>query len=169
MFIETTSLLLLQYKCSIRKGKNKKSSVLDIGATSSVLGLRAAWKVLRAAGQRSPLTPPNRSFRFGVQVHRSLGSTQINVPTPSGILTFVADVIQADVPLLIGLETLDSSRLQVLTLFNQLQHVPPPGSWVRPWLLPLFRQAGHIYLRFHPLRDAQGIFFRRVSSVVSTA
>jgi hypothetical protein len=46
------------------------------------------------------------------------------ISTPSGTLTFVADFIQAGVPLLIGLETLYSNRLQILTLFNQLQHVP---------------------------------------------
>jgi hypothetical protein len=123
MFIGSTSLLLLQYKSSIRNGvyfassssvqelhskKHDITAVLDIGATRSVLGLRAARKVVRAAGQRFSLPPSNRSFRFGVQVHRSLGSIRINVPTPFGVLTFVADVIQAGVPLLIGLETLDS-------------------------------------------------------------
>jgi hypothetical protein len=141
--------------------KNDITAVLDIGATRSVLGLRGARKVVRAAGQRLSLTPSNRSFNFGVKVHRSLGSIHINVPTPSGILTFIADVTQADVPLLIGLETLDSNRLQVLTLFNQLQHVPPPGSMVRPWLLPLFRRGGHTNLHFHPLGDAQGIHYTR--------
>jgi hypothetical protein len=141
--------------------KHDITAVLDIGTTRSVIGLRAARKVVRAAGQRLSLTPSNRSLRFGVQVHRSLGSIHINVPTPSGILSFEADVIQANVPLLIGLETLDSNRLQVLALFNQLQHVPPPGSRVRPWLLPLFRRGGHIHRRFHPLGDAQGIHYSR--------
>jgi hypothetical protein len=81
--------------------KHDITAVLDIGATRSVLGLRAARKVVRAAGLRLSLKPSNQSFRFEMQVHRSLGSIHINVPTPSGKLTFVADVIQADVPLLI--------------------------------------------------------------------
>jgi DNA polymerase III psi subunit len=89
-----------------------------------------------------------------VQLHRSLGYIHINIPTPSGLITIVADVIQADIPLLIGLETLDANRLQVLTLENKLQHVPPTGSRAPPWFLPLLPRGGHIHLPFTPWADA---------------
>jgi hypothetical protein len=96
-----------------------------------------------------------------VQLHRSLGYIHINIPTPSGVFTIVADVIQADIPLLIGLETLDANRLQVLTLENKLQYVPPTGSRERPWFLRLLRRGGHLHLPFKPLADAHCVHYSK--------
>ena len=56
-------------------------------------------------------------------------------------MSIQADVIGADVPFLVGLDVLDAQRLQVLTVTNQLQHVPIDDSAVS-WALPLVRKVG---------------------------
>jgi hypothetical protein len=137
------------------------TAVLDIGVTRSVLGLRAARHIMRAAGQKLSFTFSNRFFRFGVQSHRCIGYIHINIRTPSGVFKILADVIQADIPLLIGLKTLDANRLQVLTLEIKLQHVPPMGFRATPWFCPLLRRGGHIHLPFKPLADAHCVHYSK--------
>jgi hypothetical protein len=51
-------------------------------------------------------------FRFGDGTFQSLGSIPVRIPTPEGkFIKIEMDVVQADVPMLIGLEILDLESL----------------------------------------------------------
>ena len=62
-------------------------SILDTGASKSVMGLAVARRIFRSLGQRLQLCRSNRRFRFGVTAHASLGSVTVHIPTPGGVLS----------------------------------------------------------------------------------
>jgi len=64
----------------------------------------------------------------------------IILPTPSGFSTIRTDIIPQDIPLLIGLDSLDKIKWNFLTVENSLQSVP------EGWNIPLSRKLGHIYM-----------------------
>lgn len=144
---------------------NQRRSVealIDTGATRSVVGLRAARRIFRAAGTKFSLAPSRRRFRFGVDTHDSKGSCVIRIPTPSGVMEVQADVVAADVPFLLGLDTLDRHRIQALTITNKLQHVASESDPSdRSWVVDLVRHDGHIFLPFVPVSAENSIFYTR--------
>lgn len=126
------------------------SAVLDTGASKSVVGLKAARRILRVAGRRmAPVSTPRR-FRFGDHVLSSMGTCTIHIPTPGKPIELNVDIVHADVPLLIGLDVLDHHRLQPLTIENRLQHVPHTEDELG-WSLPIARRTGHVWLDFKPM------------------
>jgi hypothetical protein len=158
--ISTRFIMLLPHS---RMNFAHMRKILPLSLTSAphVLSLGFLQRGISCAllDKNYPSLLPIAFFRFVVKLHRSLGYIQINIPTPSGVFTIVAGAIQADIPLLIGLETLDANRLQGLTLENKLQHVPPTGFREPPGFLPLLRRGGHIHLPFKRLADAHCVHF----------
>jgi hypothetical protein len=84
-----------------------------------------------------------RSFLFGDDSVKSLGVIDIKMVVPGGLISFSADVVPSNVPLLIGLDILDQFRLQFLSVTNQLEHVDENG--VTLWRAPVIRKHGHGY------------------------
>jgi hypothetical protein len=72
----------------------------------------------------------------------SLGSLKVILPTPEPLINLEIDVVQADVPLLIGLDVLDGNGMTADTLNNVLKC---PG---RGWKIPFVRKLGHVYLEW---------------------
>lgn len=136
---------------------SKVSAILDIGAPRSVIGIRAARKILRQSGQRFALRPSHRRFKFGETAVKSLGSCNIEIPTPGGIVEVRTDVVNQDLPFLIGLDVLDSERLNVLTVTNELECVQSGRSM--GWMMPVVRRGGHVHLDFVPPNAATRAFY----------
>lgn len=128
------------------------SALLDIGASRNVVGLRAARALLRACGRTmQPVTTPRR-FRLGDHILPAIGPCLVSFRTPGGVIDLAVDVVEADVPLLIGLDAMDSHLLQVLTISNELQHIPVSRHGAG-WCMAVSRRGGHVWLDFEPLSD----------------
>lgn len=149
---------------AIKQGR-RFEAVVDTGAARSVVGLRTARRLARSVGEKLRLTQYRRSFRFGTTVHESLGTMTTIVPTPGGCFRIQIDVVEADVPFLLGLDALDAHRLQALSVTSQLEHVPIPSDnsiQSLGWRVPLKRRQGHLLWEFYPIRDAHEILYTRV-------
>ena len=88
-------------------------------------------------------------FRFGDAIPRkSLGVLTIIMPTPDGNIEVPVpvDVVDAEVPLLLGMDVLDRHRLQLLTVSNCLEQVGLNGD--ASWRIPVTRVGGHAYVQF---------------------
>ena len=95
---------------------------LDIGAQRTCIGLPQAKALMKRQGTRLKLKPSPYVFKFGDVRHKSLGQVNICIPTPN--YTFIevnADVVPADVPLLIGIDTLDKYQLVADNVKNVLE------------------------------------------------
>jgi transposase InsO family protein len=131
-----------------RKPGKFKGAILDSGASRSVIGFPEARRYCRAARKELDLVRTRRTFSFGSHISVSRGSMTIRISTPGGVLEFNVDVVDEDIPLLIGVDVLDRFRLQILTVSNELECV---GLGSRPgWRLPLERTNGHVLLPFEP-------------------
>lgn len=122
-----------------------KGSALDTGAQRTVIGLRQAKAYCRE--HKVEFRPRNAGARFvfGDRACPSLGEIYIIIPTPTGLKQIRAHVVGADVPLLIGVNTLDKYGWNVLTVENALHSVK------EGWHLPIQRQDGHVFLTWEPL------------------
>ncbi len=95
----------------------------------------------RLTGHTHLIRPSSSSFKFGDVCHSSRGIVSIDLPTPDGqSVHFNADVIGANIPLLLGLNTLDDQNLLANTRENALVH--------EDWSIPLVRDQGHIWLKW---------------------
>jgi len=132
-------------------GANFLGACLHTGAQRCVFGRKQARAYCDEHHVHYRLTPSNYSFRFGDGLHASLGSITINIPTPNGrYITGEVDVISADVPLLFGLNLLDTEGLVANNVVNELQ-------CIEGWTLPITRKLGHLYLQWN---YAQVLFTR---------
>lgn len=75
-----------------------------------------------------------------------------NVCTPEEVMHIQADVIEADVQFLLGLESMGLHRLQALTELNKLQHVSLRDNLRKGWRLDVIRRDGHAILPFTLIR-----------------
>lgn len=120
---------------------------LDGGAEKSLIGLKQTKAYSRMVGSKFKLGPSCYSFKFGDLIETSLGRMEIRVPTPqSSFLPIFVDVVDADVPLLIGLDILDQEKLVPDNVENVLL------SKDRGWKLPITRFQGHMFLKWEPKR-----------------
>jgi hypothetical protein len=55
------------------------------------------------------LVQSNGRFLFGEKVSVSLGNCIVEVPTPGGVLELSVDVVDIDVPFLLGLYVMDNT------------------------------------------------------------
>jgi hypothetical protein len=121
----------------------------DTGAPLTCSGKLAAEQACKKLGVPFELKPSRRSFRFGNSLRESLGTVKLPLPTPDGIFSPKLDVVDLDVPLLIGLDTLDKWQAYVNNVNNSLVG---PG-----WSLQLIWMSGHLYL---PLPAVDMLFSR---------
>lgn len=91
-----------------------------------------------------------------------MGSFRIPIPNPTGVMVIQADVVKADVPILVGLDALDQHILQPLSVTNKLQHISHHGAdpyLDNDWNLDLIRSDGHLYLPFILITQAHSAFY----------
>jgi hypothetical protein len=92
-------------------------------------GKSAAERVCTKLGVPLDLKPSRRSYRFGNSLRESSGTIMLPLPTPDGFSSLRIDVADLDVPMLIGLDTLEKLKAYM----NNVTH-----SRVGPgWSLPL--------------------------------
>lgn len=93
------------------------------------------------------------SFKFGDGTFQSLGKISIKIPTQSSNpLLIDVDVVEADVPLLIGIDILDKEKLVARNVHNVL------WSFKEGWALPLTRKSGQLYIEWD---DKSRIYFNK--------
>ena len=123
----------------------KNSSVfhgacVDTGAQKTVIGKPQAVAYSRMVGVKFKPSRSRHSFRFGSDVQSSLGSMPIRIPTGNGgFLPLNVEVVDIDVPLLIGLDFLKKEKLYPDTVDNKL--VCKESAWH----VPLTQKFGHLY------------------------
>ena len=130
---------------TIKSGNRSKFDgiCIDTGAQRSVVGLKQAHAYCQLSGVPFKKRPSMTAFRFGDGTFQSLGSIPVRIPTPDGkFISIEMDVVQADVPMLIGLEVLDRERLIPDNVANKLR------SLEDGWSLPITRKYGHLYVEW---------------------
>jgi hypothetical protein len=117
--------------------------VVDTGAKNSVMGLVQARRYCRLLGVPFRLAPTSNVFRFGTHVHRSMGRLAVLVPLPMSYYAATAiDVVDSDVPLIIGLDYLDGTQMYDDNVDDLLVHKPTSQS------LPLLKNNGRLYFQW---------------------
>jgi hypothetical protein len=99
-----------------------QGACLDTDAQRSVIGLPQVRAYCRYMGFRLTLAKSRTVFRFGVGVSKSSGILHMRIPTPNeSFMLLAVDVVDADIPFLVGLDILDLFQLNVDTVQNQLR------------------------------------------------
>ena len=118
---------------------------IDIGAEKSVSGKQQAEAYSEANGEVLKLrkSNPRRVFVFGGKKIASLGSMRVQIPVcDDRILSFTIDIVEAPIPMLLGLDVLDHHAIFANTVTNELIFAR------EGWSLPLTRKMGHVYLEW---------------------
>jgi len=91
-----------------------RGTVVDTGAARSCIGYNQAKALWKLQGFKSQIEPSNILFKFGDVVHCSNKIMNLSIPTPNGNeLNFKCNIVNADVPLLLGLDVLKRENLIV--------------------------------------------------------
>jgi hypothetical protein len=86
------------------------------------------------------LIASSHRFRFADTIVSSSGFLQVDLPTPGQLISFPVDAVDADIPLLLGLDFLDRHGLDILTTANRLV------CTAQGWSLPLIRHRNYVFL-----------------------
>lgn len=114
---------------------------LDIDAQKTVCGLKQARAYCKTAKIPLSLRRSSFSFKFGNSICNSMGTLEFRIPLRTdGYLPIFADIVDADVPLLLGLDYLDREKLLADNLSNKLVCIDDG------WELPIIRRNGHMFI-----------------------
>jgi hypothetical protein len=94
---------------------------LDTGSQRSVIGLRQAMAYCKYSGVKFERKPNGNFYRFGVGKQESLVSIKICFPAMTGAVELNLGVVGADVPFLIGLDTMAALAITAGTVLNVLK------------------------------------------------
>jgi hypothetical protein len=86
---------------------------IDTGASKSIIGVKQA-KAYCVHKLRMNAQLSSTRFRFADQICSSMGRIKIYIPTPDKSMDVWVDIVQAVVPLLLGLDTMSINGLNVL-------------------------------------------------------
>jgi hypothetical protein len=144
VLLEQACSLLMQTSLNLSqiRGLDFQGAVLDTGAQRSVIGLQQAGALSRMDHRSLNMNASNHTYRFGDTISSSLGSIAVDMPTPTGILQIQVNVVPENVPLLLGIDTMDKYCLQLLTIDNVLEHL---SAEEKSWRTPVTRKHGHGY------------------------
>lgn len=119
-----------------------QGACVDTGAQRTVIGKQQAYAYLKWAGLQRRLEQDKTPevYRFGGSRHASIGTLTIRIPLADDyFLELTVDVVDVNVPLLFGLDTLDKFHMYANTVLNRL--VCEAYSVT----MPLVRKLGHVY------------------------
>lgn len=119
-----------------------EGACVDTGAQKTVIGLRQAQAYCRYKGVKFKPCRNNNFYRFGVNLHKSLGSITIRLPTPHSFISLTVDVVKCDIPFLLGLNIMDKYKMYLNTVENVLCF--PEMNWK----IPIMRKLVHAYLQW---------------------
>ena len=89
---------------------------------------------------------PPRTFKFGSQRKKSIGATEVKVLYGQDKLVLLRlDVIEVNIPILLGLDTLDKFKMYVNNVLDLLTCMKPP------WEQPITRKNGHLFYEWERL------------------
>ena len=115
-----------------------KGAVMETGAQKSVIGMKQASAYCRYQKFDFPSVSSRAKFRFGVTVLPSGTMLHLFFATPGRLKIIRVDIVDANIPLLIGLDILDEYSWNVLSVQNQLHSV------TESWIMDLSRRGGHV-------------------------
>ena len=127
---------------------------VDIGAPRSVIGNKTLNAQLKKLDRNSiSKIPSGNSFRFGDVTTPSLEMVELwlRIPSPRRSIPVLIDIVEVNVPALLGLDVLDSERLYACNVTNKLFHrrilskEGDPLEFVDMWCTPLTRHDNHLY------------------------
>jgi hypothetical protein len=75
---------------------------------------------------------------------KSLGFLTVSLPTPESVLKLDFDFVQPDIPMILGLDILDSHGLQLLN--TETEHSALKAV-KKGWRITVVRQDGHAFIR----------------------
>ncbi|OSX74487.1 hypothetical protein BU14_0287s0006 [Porphyra umbilicalis] len=128
--------------------KEFQGAFLDTGAERTVIGHRQAAAYARFAGIKMRLDKTSRAvFRFGGPGYPSLGTLHVKVPYANNLfLPMEVDVVALNVPILLGLDTMDANQMFLDDMSNKLVFVAYTVS------IQVVRKYGHAYIEW--VKDA---------------
>lgn len=123
--------------------KSFEGACADTGAQKSVCGLAQAKEYCRTSKQPFRLVASPYSYKFGDGIRASLCRIDVRMGISKGyFLQFWVDVVDADIPLLLGQDLLDKHKLVADNVENVL-HSKKEG-----WTIPIVRAHGHLFVRW---------------------
>lgn len=134
------------------------SFCVDSGAPRSVIGNSLLQRLQNQFNiNNTNLQPSSLKFRFGDKIYDSLGTFTFSLKTPSGInnIDVPLDVVDVNIPALIGLNILDQNRLMIDNVNNKLarrRQIRKNGLtyYLEEWFLPLYRSdSTHLHTPMH--------------------
>lgn len=119
-----------------------EGAFLDTGAERAVIGRCQAAAYARWAGTDLTFsTPDGATFCFGGKSYQSRGVAHIRMPIANSLyLPLDVDVVDLDVPFLLGLHVLDALKMYINSVSNELICV------AYNVVMPIVRRHGHAYL-----------------------
>jgi hypothetical protein len=118
LFLNSTNLNKTRSLFSTNSTKTTSTfhgAVIDTGAERSAIGHAQATAYCNKSNVPLQLARFNARFRFADGTWLSLGKLKLVVPTLSHPLNLYIDVVAPDVPLLLGLDTMNRHQLQFLS------------------------------------------------------
>jgi hypothetical protein len=107
-----------------------------------VIGLRQARAYCKLSKKMFKPKPNNSVYLFGEDRRRLLGSIPIRIPTSlNAFIEVTADVVSADIPFLLGLDTLRKFGIDVCLSTNQLRCIDQQRN------VSTEEKHGHLYIR----------------------
>jgi hypothetical protein len=125
----------------IRQRKQLKGlrGCVDTEAPRTVFGRKAAMKICKRIHIPFYLSPSDTVFKFAGQTGKSLGQLLVSLRTPVGVRSLLVDVVDAGIPLILGLYFMYNIKVTTITLTNRLKSKDG-------WSLQLIRHGRHVYL-----------------------
>lgn len=113
-----------------------------LGAERTVIGRRQAAAYAQWAVMDLTLnTPDGATFRLRGKGYKSLGVVHVRIPITNALyLPLDVDVVDLDVPFLLGLNVLDAHKMYINKVSNELVRV------TYNVVTPIVRMYGHAYL-----------------------
>jgi hypothetical protein len=137
-------------KCKLHSGTGTKlrsddrynGVCIDTGAERTVIGLKQARAYCRMMKRPFKPYPNGNVYIFGEDRRKSLGSISIRIRTSrNAFIEVVADVVTANVPFPLGLDTLRKFGLDLCISTNRLKCLG------RDWDIETEKKRGHLYIK----------------------
>ena len=131
MDVDATKIHLSRLKDAKLMKRPLPAFCVDIGAPKSIFGRKELNRIFVSQGiSLKPLLGSRNRFRFADATFKSIGRVKIPLATLPGIpaIPVTMDVVDADIPALLGLDALDKEFLVADTVANRLTKRVPVKS-----------------------------------------
>lgn len=144
---DTNHVYVTSQTCTIPSEDVFRGLCIDSAAQKSVIGLPQAQAYCGLFDiQLQPSTKKAKNvFSFGTHKHPGLGTMDIRVPIfPTHFLHLTVDVVDTNVPFLLGLDNMERYRMVIDTDKSVL------SSRLQGWTVSLRKKLGHLYYNWGP-------------------